>query len=701
MQVLRFLAVVSALILPASLCSAQYTKKALAQQADYNIIQGRKAYYANDVSSAVKYFERAAADDPSNGYACFYWAEVLIKTDIDKAVEQFRRAIDSAKGDYSLIARSCHEIIKIKPDVYDAESIVKKAIDASKHLEGKDAALGQMALVQYLSLNKRDKAAALQAAKESLRIWPFSSIYNIIAGQLALYENRYNEAVDYFQTASNLSSEWGMPIEYVFALMGKRQWREAVDGLLDIYEDGGSDYKIARQILTAEKELPSFVRHEDYDRFYILAELLARKRMAQQPNKTLWPALLGDMKMAKYEYEQAVPYYRKAAEADPYYLLGLVYSQIGMKDYAGAASSLDDYISKYPSYANSYKLRADCREKLSMPDDSVLTDLSMAVKLKPGYDSFQSRAWFESMHGRQKEAILDYFMALQYDPSDSYSLLQRGVLFSFVGEAELAKSDLEAALRLSKDQEQLNIQSFALARLGRADEAEKVMLEEVKNAQQEGLSIDGEYYDLACLYSIINKPNDCLDALRLAFKNGYDNFNHARTDFDLENIRTDVRFSQLVDEFESKWVKATAAETKADANAAEVDKRVIEVPFVKDHGVLSVRCLVNGLPLSFVFDSGASDVSISRVEANFMVANGYISKSDFGDKSYYTVADGSVSVGTALKLRTVTFGGETLHDVWASVVDGQNSPLLLGQTVLSRLGKVEIDYEKQVIRFYR
>lgn len=49
-------------------------------------------------------------------------------------------------------------------------------------------------------------------------------------------------------------------------------------------------------------------------------------------------------------------------------------------------------------------------------------------------------------------------------------------------------------------------------------------------------------------------------------------------------------------------------------------------------------------------------------------------------------------------LRKVNFGGLELTNVRASVVDNQQAPLLLGQSVLSRLGKVEIDNGKHVLK---
>lgn len=86
------------------------------------------------------------------------------------------------------------------------------------------------------------------------------------------------------------------------------------------------------------------------------------------------------------------------------------------------------------------------------------------------------------------------------------------------------------------------------------------------------------------------------------------------------------------------------------------------------------------------------------VEATFMVKNGYLTKDDVVGSSYFLDANGNVSEGTVINLRTVKFGDSELNNVKASVVSNLKAPLLLGQSILSRLGSVEIDNAKQVIR---
>lgn len=86
------------------------------------------------------------------------------------------------------------------------------------------------------------------------------------------------------------------------------------------------------------------------------------------------------------------------------------------------------------------------------------------------------------------------------------------------------------------------------------------------------------------------------------------------------------------------------------------------------------------------------------VEAPFMMKNGYLTGNDVVGSQRYMDANGDVSVGTVINLKNVNFGGLELNNVRASVVRNQKAPLLLGQSVLARLGKIEIDNSKHVLK---
>lgn len=75
-----------------------------------------------------------------------------------------------------------------------------------------------------------------------------------------------------------------------------------------------------------------------------------------------------------------------------------------------------------------------------------------------------------------------------------------------------------------------------------------------------------------------------------------------------------------------------------------------------------------------------------------------IAISDIIGRQQYMTANGEVSEGTVINLREVSLGTLSLRDVRASVVRNQQAPLLLGQSVLQRLGRIEIDNAKSVLR---
>jgi tetratricopeptide (TPR) repeat protein len=60
------------------------------------------------------------------------------------------------------------------------------------------------------------------------------------------------------------------------------------------------------------------------------------------------------------------------------------------------------------------------------------------------------------------------------------------------------------------------------------------------------------HYNLACSYALLKKPDLALKTLRRAVELGYRDFRYMRDDRDLESIRHDPRFRQLLREFERR-----------------------------------------------------------------------------------------------------------------------------------------------------
>lgn len=117
------------------------------------------------------------------------------------------------------------------------------------------------------------------------------------------------------------------------------------------------------------------------------------------------------------------------------------------------------------------------------------------------------------------------------------------------------------------------------------------------------------------------------------------------------------------------------------------------------NGVYFIPVRLNGVDMEVIFDTGASDIVISSVEALFLLKQGKLSEEAIEGQAYYGIADGSVAVGTVINLRSVEIGDRVLYNVKATVVDNVEAPLLLGQSALARFGKVSINYNDNTIEF--
>jgi aspartyl protease family protein len=117
------------------------------------------------------------------------------------------------------------------------------------------------------------------------------------------------------------------------------------------------------------------------------------------------------------------------------------------------------------------------------------------------------------------------------------------------------------------------------------------------------------------------------------------------------------------------------------------------------NGVYFVPCKLNGVEMEFIFDTGASDITISLTEAMFLYKQGKLTDKDFLGTAQYQIADGSIQEGTVIVLREVEVGNKKLKNIKASIVHNIEAPLLLGQSALSKFGKISIDYNKNELKF--
>jgi aspartyl protease family protein len=138
-------------------------------------------------------------------------------------------------------------------------------------------------------------------------------------------------------------------------------------------------------------------------------------------------------------------------------------------------------------------------------------------------------------------------------------------------------------------------------------------------------------------------------------------------------------------------------ESRREERTVSGEKTVVKME--KVNGVLQIPVEVDGVKMYFIFDTGAGMVSISATEAGFLYKQGTLTDDDILGTANFIDANGNISEGTVINLKTVKVGNRMLTNIQASVVHNMKAPLLLGQSVLEEFGKISIDNKKGEITF--
>lgn len=98
---------------------------------------------------------------------------------------------------------------------------------------------------------------------------------------------------------------------------------------------------------------------------------------------------------------------------------------------------------------------------------------------------------------------------------------------------------------------------------------------------------------------------------------------------------------------------------------------------------------VNGEPVTFLVDTGASDLVLTRDDAR----RAGIDPAGLNFAGYARTANGGVRTAQ-VRLDALEFGGFSLRDVPAVVTDGELFQSLLGMTVISQFAKVSMEGDR-------
>lgn len=667
-----------------TLCCVLNVMTSLAQNVKrpetYNYLRGHESMQEQKYEEALDYFNKDVKENPKNGYSYVWIATLRNRT------EEYGRALTAADLAIKYLPKKDEDYIayaySTRAAVYlQLEDTVKALEDytAAIRIKPKETTPYEERAQVYFELGNYDLSDADYRKMTELK--PGETMGYMGIGRNANAQEQWENAIKQFDHVIKLDGEYSSGYSFrAESYIGLKKFHEATDDIIKALSIDGDDKAY-------------FLMQDILDDAFDAMKVKLKVQCTKNPNEATWPYYLGVIHERQKRYIDAINYYKQANSKDANSAFDVrianCYNEIG--DFENALSYIDQALLADSTDAANIWRKADYLYNMGKADESIL-EMGKLIEINPEASvGYRRKGWYEEYSGKVEDAIEDYTMAITLSPDDAYGFFCRGHAKYNQGKKEEARSDFEKAIELDTDTTALACAPFAYFYLGNTQKAIEYQNITIRNSE------DGNNYNSACLYSLMNKTDEALEYLRKAMENGYRDFIHMELDPDLTNIRSLDAYKALVNEYKEKFRKEISGNEPISVISTQV-KENTEIPFTKENGVCKVKCNINDLPLHFVFDTGASDVTISMVEATFMMKNGYLSGKDVVGSQKYMDANGDVSVGTLINLRQVNFGGLELKNVRASVVRNQKAPLLLGQSVLSRLGRVEIDNAKSVLR---
>ena len=656
----------------------------------YNFEQGVKAYNENDLEKALDYFGREINDDPKAALALYYRAIIYnyqeqnayALRDINSAIKYFPSSEKKVLAGAHRLRGDIYYKIENYEKTFEDYSIALKISPSDPEIYI-DRAQIYFDLKQY-SKAEADYKSALKI-DESLVV-PYAGL-----GRNYKTEKRYSDAEKVLNKVIILSPEYTEGFKFrAQVYYEQNKYDEAIDDIFYAFVLAENDKGLRNLFITySEKNYP-------------LSFSKVNAQIANHPEKDLWYFVRAQLFEGKYNYIAAISDYTKLMELTEIgYKSNLLsyraecYSHAGM--YEQSIADYTEAISIDSTDAYYYGNRGDVK-RLMGNYKGAKEDFSRAIAVEPRQAWFYyRRGWIEEEFLKNNEAGLnDYNEAISINKEYAYTYLQRGRFFEVkLNNPVKAKEDYAKILSLDTIvHEAGNCRQYALFHLGQIEESIKWI-----NKIIEQYPTGGNYYDASCLYSLMNKPIESLDKLKLAFQNGHRDFIHLADDDDLDNIRKLPEFNNLVTEWKNDFEESLKKDLVAKKEEPEAEEQTVSIPMkLSGGGTYEIPCKINELKLNLVFDTGASDITISKTEAEFMFKNDYLSKNDITGTSSYVIANGDIEIGTTVIFRKVDFGGLILKNVKATVIENKNAPLLFGQSALSKYGKITIDNENKIIK---
>ena len=657
----------------------------------YNLQTGINFYDAGKYDESLDFLNKEIAQNPKESQAYFYNSLIYVeKFELAKALTQINLAIQFNQTNDTLLCKywqaKGNVYVKLK-DTLKFESAYENAIK----LAPTNVDVYVHRATNYFTLELYDKA--LIDLKKALEINEVNSDALVLKARTYEKQKKYEEVIKQSDYLISLSVE--LPAAHIL--------KSYANFYLDRFDEAINEAYNALLVDDKNRDMQdNFVIYSKKNFTLGLAKI--SRLIKDSPLNHSFLAIRSQIFTAKKDFKNAIKDYNTIIELNSqsdfskyYSQRGQVFEEMGMHELA-----IHDFTKSisYDTSTSAYEFgyRGDAN-RLMGNYSAAVKDFDQAIGLAP------EESWFYYRRGWVKDEFMhdsigglaDYNASIELDKNYAYAYLHRGRLYAKkLNEPLNAQRDFKKVIELDTVIESSgNIRHYAYFELGENEKAKQWINKIIKANPEEG-----NYYDAACLYSLMKMNKQSVAYLDSSFQKGYRDFVHISKDDDLDNVRVLKEFKSLVTKWNARFnLEQNGVKLDLASNHLSSTKtRTFRIPFKPDlGGTYEVASKINGLPLKMMFDTGSADISISQTEVDFMLKNGLLSDKDFNGERMYELANGELEICKTLILKKVEFGGLILKNVQAGVVKNKNAGMLFGQSAMSRYGKITIDNNKKVI----
>ena len=450
-----------------------------------------------ELDEAIKHYHKALLINPDYVEAYNNLGATLVRIGhIDEAIEQYKKAL------------------KINPYFVDAYNNF-------------GAALGKLGNI----------ADAIEYYKKALQIDPlFVKAYNNLGSALAKIGNT-DEAIVHYQKALQIDPLFVEVYNNYGVLLNDRgetnQAIEQYNKALQIKPDFVKAHKNLGFVLAKQGKVDAAIEHY-------------QKALQFEPDNAEILFNMGDALTRQGKVEQAINNLKKALKINPDYAeahsnLGGMYIQ--QANIEKAIYHSQEAIRLDPQLAEAHNSLGIAYIQAGNLVDAI-KHFREAIELKPDFEMAENNLRRALAIQKELETEISRFQKMLKDNPENVELqFQLGNLYFRRGELHQAKQQYEKALQLNpKFVPALNNLALVTAADKEYDSALAAFFE-VLNYNPD----DAEtHYNIACMYSRLNKADKSIEWLKKAIDKGYSNWKSIKTDEDLDNVRGLDAYQELI-----------------------------------------------------------------------------------------------------------------------------------------------------------